>query len=106
MQHRADVERAQRVAAADSAAFEQLFADSVDRVLAFALARSPSVAAAERVSERALEHVFRELHRYDGSLSLSAWVLAIVKRELRLEASVARPPASAHAIASPAGSAS
>jgi DNA-directed RNA polymerase specialized sigma24 family protein len=105
MQHRADVERAQRVAQADPSAFEQLLADTVDRVYAFALGRSPTAEAAERVSERALERVFRDLQHYEGSVSLSAWMLAIVKRELRREASLARPPVSSHAISPPAGSA-
>lgn len=92
MQHRADVERARRAADADPVAFELLFADTIDRIYAWALGRAPDVATAERVSERALECAFRNLHRYDGSVSLAAWVLAIAKRELRGDASVSRRP--------------
>ena len=90
MQHRADVERARRAADADPVAFELLFADTIDRSYAWALGRSPDVETAERVCERALAHAFRNLERYDGSVSLAAWVLAIVKRELRADASVSR----------------
>jgi DNA-directed RNA polymerase specialized sigma24 family protein len=106
MQHRADVERARRAADADPVAFELLFADTIDRVHAYALARAPSVEAAERVSERALECVFRSLHRYEGRVSLSAWVLAIVKRELRCDASVSRHPEASTVLAARFGSAS
>lgn len=106
MQHRADVERARRAADADPVAFELLFADTIDHVYAYALGRAASVEAAERVSERALECVFRNLHRYKGSVSLSAWVLAIVKRELRGDASVSRHAAPAPAVAARFGSAS
>ena len=104
MTHRADVELARRAAAADPVACESLFADTIDRVYAFVLRRTPSAEIAQRVTERALTSVFRDLGRYEGSVPLSAWVLSIVKQELRSEARASSPSALPQASAPPAGS--
>ena len=90
MTHRADFELAQRAAQADPGGFERLFGETFDRVIAFVARRTDSREAAERVTERVLVRAFGTLGRYDGSLPLSAWVLALVKQELRAEASGSR----------------
>ncbi len=105
MTHRADVELARRAAAADPVACESVFADSIDRVYAFVLRRISSAEVAQRVTERVLTRVFRDLGRYEGRVSLSAWVLSIVKQELCSEARVSRPSAPPHESAPPPGSA-
>jgi DNA-directed RNA polymerase specialized sigma24 family protein len=104
MTHQADVELARRAAAADPVACESVFADAIDRVYAFVLRRTPSADVAQLVTERVLTSVFRELGRYEGRVPLSAWVLSIVKRELRSEARATRPSALPHASAPPPGS--
>ena len=104
MTNRADVELARRAAEADPGAVESLFADTLARVYAFVLRRTPSAEIAERVTERVLTRVFVDLARYEGSVPLSAWVLSIVKRELRSEARASRPSAPAHELAPPPGS--
>ncbi len=93
MTHRADIELARLAAEAAPWAFDAFFDDTIARVYAFVQRRSSSAEAAQRVTERVLTHVFRELPDYDGSVPLSVWVLAILKRELRGEhrASQARP---------------
>jgi len=104
MTHRADVELARRAAAADPGAFESLFADTIVRVHAFVLRRTPSAEIAERVTGRVLTRVFVDLARYEGSVSLSAWVLSIVKRELRREARASNVSAPSHVTAPAPGS--
>jgi DNA-directed RNA polymerase specialized sigma24 family protein len=104
MTQRADVDLAQRAAAADPVACESLFADTIDRVYAFVLRRTPSAEVAQHVTERALIRVFGNLARYEGSVPLSAWVLSIVKQELRSEALLSRPSARPHDSAAPPGS--
>ena len=104
MTHRADVELARRAAEADPGAFESLFADTIVRVYAFVLRRTPSAEVAQRVTERVLTRVFADLARYEGSVPLSAWVLSIVKWELRSEGRASRPSAQSHEIAPPPGS--
>lgn len=100
----ADVDLAQRAAAADPVAFESLFVDTVDRVYAFVLRRTPSAEVAKHVTERVLTSVFRDLSGYEGRVPLSAWVLSLVKKELRREARMSHAPAPAHDSAAPAGS--
>jgi DNA-directed RNA polymerase specialized sigma24 family protein len=90
MTHRADFELAQQASRADAAAFQRLFGETFDRVHAFVARRSASREVAERVTERVLARAFAALGRYDGSLPFAAWVLALVKQELRAEASGAR----------------
>ena len=87
MIHRADFELAQRAAQADPEGFERLFGETLERVHAFVVRRTDSREAAERVSERVLVRAFGTLGRYDGSVPVSAWVLSLVKLELRAEAS-------------------
>jgi RNA polymerase sigma-70 factor (ECF subfamily) len=82
MQHRADLELAQRAAAADRAAFAALFEDSFERVYAYAARRTASREAAERVAERCLALAFAQLRGYDGRTPFSAWLLGLLKREL------------------------
>jgi DNA-directed RNA polymerase specialized sigma24 family protein len=82
MRHRADFERAKRAARGEAGDLAALFEDTFSRVYAFVARRSSGREAAERATEQALERVFAGLDRYDGSLPFSAWVLAIVKREL------------------------
>ena len=101
MQHQADVELARRAADADPVAFETLFSDLIDRVHRFVLRRTASAEAAQRVCERALTRSFESLDRYDGGVPLSAWVLSIVKQELRSEARAPRTPAPSSTLASP-----
>ena len=104
MTHRADVELAQRAAAADPVACESVFVATIDRVYAFVLRRIASAEVAQCVTERVLTRVFRDLERYEGRVSLSAWVLSIVKQELHSEARASRPSAP-HESAPPPGSA-
>ena len=104
MTHRADVELARRAAEADPVACESVFADTIDRVYAFVLRRTPSAEVAQGVTERVLTRVFHDLGRYEGGVPLSAWVLSIVKQELRSEGRASRPSALPHASAPPPGS--
>ena len=83
MKHAADLELARRAAQADPSAFGALFADCFDRVYPFVRRRSPTREAAERATDRILAGAFAQLAGYDGSTSFSAWLLGIVKRELR-----------------------
>ncbi len=101
MQHRADVELARRAADANPVAFESLFSDAIERVHAFVLRRTPSPEAAQRVSERALTRMFASLARYEGSDSFAAWLLVIVKQELRNDALATRPSAAPPPVAPP-----
>jgi DNA-directed RNA polymerase specialized sigma24 family protein len=82
MQQRADVDLARGAARAEPGSFELLFEDTFARTYAFVARRTPDRAAAERATQRILERVFLELPRYDGRLPFSAWLLAIVKRDL------------------------
>jgi DNA-directed RNA polymerase specialized sigma24 family protein len=63
--------------------FEALFEDSFDRVYSFVSRRTSSPEQAEAATERILQRAFAELPRYDGATPFSAWLLAIVKQELR-----------------------
>ena len=92
MKHAADYELARRAAEGDRSAFGALFDDWFDRVYAFALRRSPSREAAESATERSLARAFAQLAGYDGSTPFSAWLLAIVKRELRSSEPASRSP--------------
>jgi len=83
MEHRADFELARRAARADRSAFEALFEDWFDRVFAFVERRTATREAAERATEGILARAFAQLAGYDGSTPFSAWLLAIVKAELR-----------------------
>jgi len=83
MEHRADLELARRAAAADPSAFAALFEDSFARVYAFASRRTASREAAELAAERCLALAFARLADYDGSTPFSAWLLRLLKRELR-----------------------
>jgi RNA polymerase sigma-70 factor (ECF subfamily) len=84
MQHRADFELARRAAAADPSAFAALFEDSFERVHAFASRRTASREAAELVAERCLARAFARLADYDGRSPFSAWLLNLLKAELRV----------------------
>jgi DNA-directed RNA polymerase specialized sigma24 family protein len=84
MQHRADFELARQAAAADRSAFAALFEDSFERVYAFASRRCLTRAAAERATERVLACAFARLGDYDGALPFSAWLLSLLKAELRV----------------------
>jgi len=83
MKHAADLELARRAAETEPSAFGALFEDSFDRVYGFARRRSPTRESAERATERILARAFAQLAGYDGSTPFSAWLLEIVKRELR-----------------------
>ena len=104
MTHRSDIELARRAAEADPVAFDSLFADTLVRVYAFVLSRIPSAEVAQRVTERVLTRVFVDLERYEGSVPLSAWILSIVKRELRSEARTSHASERPHAITPEPGS--
>jgi DNA-directed RNA polymerase specialized sigma24 family protein len=82
MKHRADFELTRRAARGEASDVAALFDDTFTRVYAFVARRVSGRDAAERTTERILEHVFARLETYDGGLPFSAWVLAIVKREL------------------------
>ena len=86
MQHRVDLERARQVARADLTAFGVLFEGSFGRVYAFVRSRSASDEVAQRATERILTAAFAQLPDYDGSTPLSAWLLSLVKAELRASA--------------------
>jgi DNA-directed RNA polymerase specialized sigma24 family protein len=88
--HRADYELTRRAAQADSGAFDRLFGETLDRVHSFVARRSTSQKIAERVTERVLLRAFETLERYDGSVPLAAWLLSLVKQELRAESNEAR----------------
>jgi DNA-directed RNA polymerase specialized sigma24 family protein len=90
MQDRHDRARARRAADADPDAFSALFEDCFDRVYAFAARRTPTREAAERSTERTLAHAFARLADYDGSIPFSAWLLGLLKAELRAPAPAAR----------------
>ena len=90
MKHAADYELARRAAEADRSAFGALFDDWFDRVYAFVLRRTPTREEAESATERSLTLAFAQLAGYDGSTPFSAWLLAIVKRELRSSEPAAR----------------
>ena len=83
MKHRADFELARRSAQADRSAFEALFDDGFGRVYAFVERRTATRDAAQSATERILARAFAQLAGYDGSTPFSAWLLAIVKQELR-----------------------
>lgn len=101
MTHEADVELARRASEANPAAFESLFADTIARVYAFVQRRSPSAESAQRLTERVLLRVFREISHYEGNVALSAWVLSIVKDELRSESRASLDHAPSLAVAPP-----
>lgn len=94
MQHRADFELARRAAQADRAGFGALFEDWFGRVHAFVQRRTTSREAAESTTERILARAFAQLAGYDGNTPFSAWLLAIVKAELRASESRSRAPLS------------
>jgi DNA-directed RNA polymerase specialized sigma24 family protein len=83
MEHRVDLAQARQAAVADPSAFAALFEDWFDRVYGFARRRSPTREAAERVTERTLALALAQLADYDGRLPFSAWLLGLLKRELR-----------------------
>jgi DNA-directed RNA polymerase specialized sigma24 family protein len=83
MQHRADLELARRTTRADDSAFGAFFEDAFDRVYAFVERRTATRKAAEDATERILVRAFGQLAGYDGDTPFSAWLLAIVKQELR-----------------------
>jgi DNA-directed RNA polymerase specialized sigma24 family protein len=92
MQHRVDLELARAAAQAEPAAFAALFDDSLARVHAFVSRRTSTPEQAERISERVLERAFGALAGYDGTTPFSAWLLSIVKQELRADRSATREP--------------
>ena len=76
----------------DPRRFAELYEQNFDRVYAFALRRAPTREAAESATERILARAFAQLAGYDGSTPFSAWLLAIVKRELRSSEPASRSP--------------
>jgi len=90
MKHRSDLELARRAAQADRPGFGAVFDASFDRVYAFVARRTATREAAESATERILTRAFAQLAGYDGSPPFSAWLLAIVKRELRASGQTSR----------------
>ena len=83
MEHRSDLELARRTTRADLSAFGSFFDEAFDRVYAFVERRTTTREAAERTTERILARAFAQLAGYDGAIPFSAWLLVIVKQELR-----------------------
>jgi len=100
MQHRNDLELARRAARGDRTAFAALFERCFDPAYAFVRRRARTREAAEAATERVLARAFEQLAVYDGSISFSAWLLALLKAELRT--STARSDAAVAAESQPA----
>jgi DNA-directed RNA polymerase specialized sigma24 family protein len=79
---RRDLELVRRAAGAERAAFDALFERFAARVHRFVARRAPDRHAAEALTQRALEAVFRDLAGYAGEELLDAWVLRRVAAQL------------------------
>jgi DNA-directed RNA polymerase specialized sigma24 family protein len=89
---RCDLELAQRAARAERAAFDAVFERFAGRVHRFVALRTPDRRAAEALTRRALEAVFRDLARHAGEESLDAFVLRRVAAQLAATAPRATRP--------------
>jgi DNA-directed RNA polymerase specialized sigma24 family protein len=67
---------------ADATAFRAFFETWFPLVYGYVAPRVTDATEAERLTERALSEVLERLPGYTGKVEFSAWVLAIVRREL------------------------
>jgi len=81
-----DTDLTHRAAAGDREAFEQLFADCLPTIWAFAGRRATGRAAAEALTTRVLRRAFAELEDYDGQVPFAAWLLALARRVASMQA--------------------
>jgi hypothetical protein len=75
-----DTDLTHRAAAGDREAFEQVFADCLPAIWAFAGRRTSGRAAAESLTSRILRRAFAELDDYDGQVPFAAWLLSVAHR--------------------------
>jgi len=62
-------------------AFEQFYRAYFPRVYAFAVRAAPDAEAARALTSAILERALHELDRFDGSMSLAAWMLGVARAE-------------------------
>lgn len=62
-------------------AFEQFYRAYFPRVYAFSVRAASDPEAARALTRVIFERALQELHRFDGSVSLAAWMLGVARAE-------------------------